>query len=235
MDNIASEAKTMSGSRKLSFTILILLLFAAFIAAFILVDNVYFKFADSRFPNVGTSSWLANLWGVVSRAHLLILIIPLVIWKPHLFGFQVGKIRQNWRMVLIMLLANCAVIGAYLLLTGSSTPYSGNQWLLTEVLTVPLVEEIFWRGLVFATLLLVFRRIYSDGTSTILAVWLSGIAFGLLHANNLAAGVPIQFVVIQVLNAAIWGVVYGYVRAKTESIYPSVLLHAAMNLVVILF
>ena len=235
MNNIASETKALSGSRKLSFTILILLVLAAFIAAFILVDNVYFKFADARFPNVGTSSWLANLWGVVSRAHLLILIIPLVIWQPRLFGFQTGKIGQNWRMVLIMLVANCGVIAAYLLLTGSSTPYSGNQWLLTEVLTVPLVEEIFWRGLVFTTLLLVFRRIYSDKTSTVLAVWLSGVAFGLLHANNLSAGVAIQFVAIQVLNATIWGVVYGYARAKTESIYPSILLHAAMNLVVILF
>ncbi len=235
MNNIASEPKTMSGSRKLLSTLLILLVLAAFIAVFVLGDTSYFKFADARFPNVGTSSWLANLWGVVSRAHLLILIIPLVIWQPRLFGFQVGKISQNWRMVLIMLLANCGVIAAYLLLTGSSTPYSGNQWFLTEVLTVPLVEEIFWRGLVFTALLLVFRRIYSDRTSIILAVWLSGIAFGLLHANNLAAGLPIQFVAIQVLNATIWGVVYGYVRAKTESIFPSILLHAAMNLVVILF
>ncbi len=40
---------------------------------------------------------------------------------------------------------------------------------------------------------------------------------------------------IQVLNATIWGVMYGYARSKSESIYPPMILHAAMNLVVILF
>jgi membrane protease YdiL (CAAX protease family) len=208
---------------------------AVFVTLFVIADGAYYRFADSWFPRVGTSAWLASLWGLVSRAHLLVLIIPLVVWKPRLFGFQVGKIRQHLLMLLLMLLANCGVIAAYLWLTNSTTPYSGNQWLLTEVLTVPLVEEIFWRGLVFTLLLQLLRKKYPDPLSSTWAVWLSGIAFGLLHANNLAAGVPLQFVAIQVLNASIWGVVYGYARARTGSIYPPIFLHAAMNLVVILF
>jgi membrane protease YdiL (CAAX protease family) len=235
MSTMMSEPKTEPGSRKFLSMLLIVLAFAAFIATFILVDNAYVPFADARFPNVGTSAWLATQWGVVSRAHLLILIIPLVIWRPRLFGFQIGKIWQHWRMLLVMLLANCGIIAAYLWLTSSTTPYSGNQWLVTEAITVPLIEEIFWRGLVFTILLQALRRLYAENISNHLAVWLSGVAFGLLHANNLAAGVPIQFVAIQVLNATIWGVVYGYARAKSESIYPPILLHAAMNLVVILF
>lgn len=36
-------------------------------------------------------------------------------------------------------------------------------------------------------------------------------------------------VLVQALNACVWGVMYGYVRAKTESIYPSIFLHAVMN------
>jgi membrane protease YdiL (CAAX protease family) len=39
---------------------------------------------------------------------------------------------------------------------------------------------------------------------------------------------------VQVLNAGVWGIVYGYARALTDSIYPPMLLHAAMNLVVVL-
>lgn len=208
---------------------------AIFIAAFVLVDDTYFKFANSWFPYVGTSAWLASLWGLVSRAHLLILIIPLVIWRPRLFGFQFGKIRQHERLLLIMLLANCGVVEAYLWLTHSSTPYSGNQWLVTEVITVPLVEELFWRGFVFALIIKVLQGLFPEKTRLLWAVWLSGVAFGLLHLNNLIAGVPLQFVAIQVLNATVWGIVYGYARAKTESIYPPILLHAAMNLVVVLF
>lgn len=233
MSSYVDMPKTLPVSRRL-YMILIFVGLAAFVTIFVLVGNAYFKFADARFPNVGSSAWLASLWGVVSRAHLLVLLIPLVLWRPRLFGFQIGKIWQHWRMLLVMLLANCGVIAIYLWLAGS-TPYSGNQWLVTEIITVPVVEEIFWRGLVFILLLQALRRLYSENTSSHLAVWLSGLAFGLLHANNLVAGVPIQFVAIQVLNATIWGIVYGYARSKTGSIYPPIFLHAAMNFVVVLF
>jgi uncharacterized protein len=132
-------------------------------------------------------------------------------------------------------MVNCAVVWAFLLLSGSSTPYSGNQWLVTEIVTVPLIEELFWRGLVFSILLALFRKRLSRSLSLALTVWFSGFAFGLLHAGNVLTGVPWQFVAIQTLNAVIWGVVYGYARAKTGSVYPSILAHAAMNLVVVAF
>jgi membrane protease YdiL (CAAX protease family) len=224
-----------SRNRTWLLTIFVVLALAAFSAFFVLVDNAYLRFADARFPHVGTSSGLANLWGLVSRVHLLILIIPLVVWRPHLFRFQIGKIFHHWKLLLIMLLANCGVIAAYLLLSGSTTPYSGNQWLLTEIITVPLVEELFWRGLVYSLLLQALSKIHPENRSNHLTVWFSGLAFGLLHANNIFAGVPVQFVAIQSLNAAVWGVVYGYSRMKTDSIYPAIFLHAAMNLVVVLF
>lgn len=99
---------------------------------------------------------------------------------------------------------------------------------------MPLVEETMWRGAVFAVLLAAFQRIYPDGAATTLAVWSSGRAFGLLHGAHALVGVPLVFVGVQVLNAAVWGVVYGYARARTDSIYPPVVLHAAMNLSVVL-
>src|SRR5512146_1194045 len=121
-------------SRQFSTMLLILVGFAAFVAVFILADNAYFRFADSWFPKVGASVWLATLWGVVSRAHLLILLIPLAVWRPRFFGFQIGQIWQHRRLLLGLLVANCGIIVAYLWLTGSGTPYSGNQWLATEIL-----------------------------------------------------------------------------------------------------
>jgi membrane protease YdiL (CAAX protease family) len=216
-------------------TLLILLALAAFSLAFVLLDNAYYRFAAEHFPAVGTSAWLATLWGLVSRAHLLVVVVPSVLWRPRQLGFHWGRAAQHWRMLLGMLLANCGFIAAYLWLTGSSTPYSGNQWLVTEVVTVPLVEETLWRGLVFTALLAALRHTQSDSASRHLAVWFSGLAFGLLHAANLLAGVPLAFVMLQTLNAVVWGVVYGYARAQTGSVYPPILLHAAMNLVVVLF
>jgi len=40
--------------------------------------------------------------------------------------------------------------------------------------------------------------------------------------RTVVAGVPLPFVAIQTLNATIWGVVYGYARARTESVYPPI-------------
>jgi membrane protease YdiL (CAAX protease family) len=134
-----------------------------------------------------------------------------------------------------LLAINLGLVGGYLVLSADATPYSGNQWLVTEVVTVPLVEELFWRGLVFSILLGVLRPAFAARASTNWAVWLSGIAFGLLHAGNALAGVPLQFVAIQTLSAVVWGVMYGYARARTGSVYPPLLMHGAMNLLVVAF
>lgn len=215
-------------------TLGILLALLVFCILFGLVDQAYIRFIDARFPAVGDSAALATLYGLVSRAHLILPLLALALWRPRRLGFQMGQTRRYWRMLLVMLVANCGIVAGYLLLSGSTTPYSGNQWLFTEVVTVPLVEETMWRGAVFAALLLAFRRIYPDGRALTWAVWSSGIAFGLLHGGNALVGVPLAFVAVQVLNATVWGVVYGYARARTDSLYPPILLHAAMNLVVVL-
>jgi membrane protease YdiL (CAAX protease family) len=216
-------------------TVLVLFGLLVFCGLFILIDQTYYNFVRMHFPNIGTSTFLATLFGIVSRMHVLIPCILLAIWRPRFFGFQFGKIVQYWRMLLIMLVINCGVIAAYLWLTGGGTPYSGNQWLVTEAIIVPVIEETFWRGIVLMLMLLLIKRFQSEYSSNHLAVWSTGIAFGLLHLANAFAGVPIQFVLLQCLNAVVWGVVYSYARMKTESVYPSMVMHAAMNLVVVFF
>ncbi len=229
------KAQTIQKPNVLAARVMFTLGLAGFCALFILLDNAYYQFMNARFPSVGTSAWLATLWGIVSRAHLWIVLIPLAAWRPRFFGFQIGQVARHWRMLLIMLLANCGVIAAYLWFTRGTTPYSNDIWAITEIITVPLVEETFWRGLVFGIMVTLLTQMYPQTTGNTLAVWVSGIVFGLMHGNNIFSGVPILFVAIQVVNATIWGVVYSYARSKTESIYPAIALHAAMNLVVILF
>jgi len=214
---------------------LIFIALIAFCVLFLITDQAYFRFVSMRFPSVGTSFWLATIWGVLSRAPWVLIVLVLTFLRPKLLGLQVGEVKSRWRFVLTIIVVNCGVVGVFLLLSGSGTPYSGNQWLFTEIVTVPLIEELFWRGLVFSLLFALLQKSLSQSLSLTLAAWLSGIGFGLLHAGNALAGVPLQFVAIQTLNAVIWGIVYGYARAKTGSVYPSILAHAAMNLVVILF
>lgn len=219
---------------KVMFTALIVIGMVLFVFVFIQVDHAWFRFLDARFPNVGTSTGLGTLWGIASRAVWIVFILPMVILKPGFFGFKVGSTFKHYRMLLVMLAVNCGVIAAYLTLTGG-TPYSGNQWAITEFVTVPVVEESIWRGLVFTLLFAGFQKIYSAKSSASLSVVLCGLVFGAMHLNNLYAGVPFQFVLIQSLSAMLWGVMYSIARLKTDSVYPSMVLHAAMNLVVILF
>jgi membrane protease YdiL (CAAX protease family) len=200
----------------------------------VVLDQAYVN-AVSDHLTTGNGSMSAATWyGLASRLHLILPLLLLALWQPRLLGFQVGQIRRRWRLLLLLLIANVGIVGGYLVLTGSTTPYSGNEWLLTEVVIVPLVEETMWRGAVFGILVWAFRRIRAGTWATTCAVWSSGLAFGLLHGANALVGVPWAFVAVQVLNAAVWGVVYGYARAVSDSVYPPIALHAGMNLVVVL-
>ncbi len=231
MTEIATP-KPASASRNLALPALAaIFLTAAFGAFVILADWFWIPWIEQLFPHASP-----NLWGLVSRGHMLLLGILALAASRRLrrFGFQIGQSFRRWKLLLLLLALNCGIVGGYLALSGG-TPYSGNEWLLTETVWVPLVEELVWRGAVFTLLLLGLQKYYSQPTSTALAVWIGGVVFGLLHANNLLYGVPPAFVAVQVANALVWGVVYSFARARTESIYPPMLLHAAMNLLVVLF
>ncbi len=232
----SSSAHNLPANRRnLRNVVLISAGLLVFCAVFVLIDQTYIRLLSVRFPNAASSASRATVWGLLSRAHWIALLLPFVVMKPKQIGLRFGEIAQHWLLLLGMLVFNCGIILVYLLLSRGSTPYSGNQWFITEVITVPFVEEIFWRGLAFSVLYALLKERTGGRWALTMAVWLSGIAFGLLHASNVLAGVPVEFVAIQTLSAGIWGVTYGYARARTGSVYPSIVMHAAMNLIVIAF
>lgn len=73
----------------------------------------------------------------------------------------------------------------------------------------PTVEELTYRGLGLSLL---------QPYGTILAVVATGVLFGLAH--GLVVGLPIL---------TVFGIVVGWLRVRTNSIYPSIALHAAFN------
>jgi membrane protease YdiL (CAAX protease family) len=73
----------------------------------------------------------------------------------------------------------------------------------------PVVEELLFRGIGFF-LLAQFGQIGAIGVTAI--------AFALTH--GIAAGIPVFFII---------GVGLGFMRSRTKSIYPSVLMHAGFN------
>lgn len=73
----------------------------------------------------------------------------------------------------------------------------------------PLVEEFLFRGIGFY-LLAQFGQVA--------AIVVTGIAFSLTH--GIAVGLPVFFII---------GIGLGFIRSRTGSIYPALLLHAAFN------
>lgn len=80
---------------------------------------------------------------------------------------------------------------------------------LAVTLLAPTVEELTYRGMGISLL-----RPYG----TVLAIVTTGLLFGLAH--GLLIGLPIL---------AFFGIVVGWLRVRTESIYPPIALHAAFN------
>lgn len=82
-------------------------------------------------------------------------------------------------------------------------------------IAAPIVEELFFRGFVFD----MFSEIYSKWTSIILTAFI----FGLVHLTP-----------ITIIGAFVGGIVYGYVRHETNSLWPPIILHSLWNLQVLL-
>jgi membrane protease YdiL (CAAX protease family) len=82
-------------------------------------------------------------------------------------------------------------------------------FLLSVTILAPAVEELTFRGVGISLL-----RPYGAGV----AIVVSGILFGLVH------GLLVAFPVL-----AAFGFVVGWLRLRTDSVYPPMLLHATFN------
>ena len=81
--------------------------------------------------------------------------------------------------------------------------------LYVSILT-PIVEEVVFRGFVLD----VASERYSDW----FAIFISALLFAVVHVET-----------VSVINAFIGGLIYGYVRIRTGSLWPSIILHFLWN------
>ena len=93
-----TDIQTNHRSRPLLSVLLISLGLLAFCALFLILDQAYFRFISSCFPDVGTSFWLATAWGIVSRAPWILVIATLAIIQPRLLALRAGEMRSRWRL-----------------------------------------------------------------------------------------------------------------------------------------
>ena len=217
----------VAATQRWIFSILFLIGACIVSMALAFVSVPYFNFLNSFICAKG-----AITRALLFSSGLLIIEFIIIVFKPRFYGIQLGESLKRWPAILITTFGICSFTAIALFLT-PSTPYSEANWFV-EMVIVPLSEEAMWRGVIFSILLVLLRKLHDERTSLILAVIYSSFSFGLAHGGNMLV-LPLQFVMMQVAYATIVGLALGYLRAKTKSIYPPMLLHAAFNLTAILF
>ena len=82
--------------------------------------------------------------------------------------------------------------------------------LILLAVAVPIIEELLFRGLILDSL--------SESYGSWASIFISSVIFAILHIHPLS-----------VLNAFWGGMIYGYVRMRTNSLWPSIFLHSMWN------
>jgi membrane protease YdiL (CAAX protease family) len=184
--------------------------------------NIVYEVISTQNPHV--PSFVNDIFSDVVM--LFVAFMP-IIWAPKFFGYQLGTIPKHWKMLLSM---TAFFVGAPLLyrLIMGETPFGANTWFF-EGIVVPLAEEGLMRGILASMLLWGFGKLYKATTADGLTIIFSTLIFSTAHLNNLGH-YPTGFILFQVGFSTILGLVFGYVRVKTESIYPAIILHALFNL-----
>jgi membrane protease YdiL (CAAX protease family) len=205
------------------------------ILAFALIGALAFAILNSTWADwiqarLATSSELVN--GLAFSAFPLVVGGLIVATSPRRFGIQLGTTLDRWRLVALLTLAMSVFAAAALTLIGSN-PFRGANPII-QVVAVPLSEELVFRGVLFALVLGALSRVHPSGRALWIAAVISGVAFGVGHLNNLGS-YDATFVAGQAVYASVLGVAAGWLRARTSSILPPILMHAAVNLVALVY
>ncbi|HJV09715.1 MAG TPA: CPBP family intramembrane glutamic endopeptidase, partial [Acidimicrobiales bacterium] len=94
---------------------------------------------------------------------------------------------------------------------------------LSVAVGAPLVEELFFRGLLLRSLQ---RRM-----GNVPAIALSAVAFGIAHGSAL----PVDAVVLVMISLTVFGAILATLAIRTGRLGPSIVAHAVFNLFTLLY
>jgi membrane protease YdiL (CAAX protease family) len=161
----------------------------------------------------------------------LVVGMAVVARDPASFGLRLGQIGRHWRLIVGVTAASCGATGAILALIGG-TPYS-NASLVVESGFVPVTEELVFRAVLLTALLALAARFASPSRVVATAIVIDCVAFGAGHLANALSVAPV-FALGQAVFASCLGAACAFLMVRTRSVYPAILLHAAVNAVVVL-
>lgn len=213
--------KRFASLHPLGFTFIIVLLF-------ILVMGGAAALAAALLDYEVTDVTTQFIGQIVATVGLLVLL-----WR---FGWltKAGVTRLgHWRLWLLTL-----TLLVYNSLT-ALLAFFGTPWVSLNVsaATAPdllhttmagVVEELLFRGVILYALVAGWRRFR---WGPVAAVLVSAFLFGALHLVNLASG-ETSITLLQVFEAALSAILYGALVWLEGSLWPAVLLHSGLNLLV---
>jgi membrane protease YdiL (CAAX protease family) len=189
---------------------------------------------------------------------ILAIIIPITV-RDFRFGRLTDSFRGHWRVVAavfaIALFSDVLFIGVIWDGIVQTIGHSGSAfWSLTAaidallsksgtrlgigkdgaqalfaayfLLWAPIAEELFYRGYLFQSL--------RANRGFKAAALISAAFFGIRHATHLLIllpAFPLVAALVWVADAFVIGLAYAYLYEKTESLWPSFLVHFAINLI----
>jgi hypothetical protein len=189
------------------------------------------RFAGGEMPDDIAYQWTSSIGIVVQFGLMLGILLLIAKGLPKREVFALRRPR-SWRRALGLALASLvAIYLASLAYTGilsllgdyNASEEQGlvpDEWdpdraapfvafFLAVTVLAPIVEELTYRGIGFWL---------AQPYSVTFAVVLTGVLFGLTH--GLLIGLPVL---------AFFGIVVGWLRARTDSVYPGMLLHGTFN------
>jgi CAAX protease family protein len=185
---------------------IIVFLFSTFIEVAFLVAPFYFARATLR-----------SLTGESSRPRAVLRVLGFrafnvgsaLSWIVVLF-FAFFAVNALYQYLLTVLHLHLQTNDQFVLQQSKTAPLSTYATLIASVLVAPFCEEIFFRGFVFPGLL--------RGMSPGWAIVLSALIFAVAHAD------PGSFAVLFFIGLAL-----AFVRWRTDSLWPGILLHLLNN------
>lgn len=176
-------------------------------------------FADLQF------NWQGKILALIAMIVLIVLWRGLS-WKN--IGFTKPKPGTWWRLGVTSL----AIVLVWTVIAGApETPslMPNAETILFQAFIPSLDEELIWRGILWVLIAQAFpatRRFSGYGWSLLITTAL----FAVGHMINIQSGFVLSFAVVPLITTGIAGFVLGWIRARSGSIIPAMILHTVLNL-----
>ena len=208
--------------RKIFHTSLLLILSIKISIILALLNSYFANFIWKKYYY----GYSLDTYHTIFYSYPLLIGLLMTLYNPREFGLGLAQTFKNWKISLICTLIIIIPILVYFKTTAYS-PFHSMSWQV--FILAPLGEEIIFRGAFYTWINETLKDIIDNHEEVIilLSIVFSALAFGFWHIPNII--VEPTYTVSQISHTTFLGLIFGYLRYKTGSIYSSVIIHSIIN------